>query len=171
MKALINAITLAMAAALPAASFTFDNIDGGMIDLTEWRGQPVLVVNTASLCGFTDQYSDLQQVYDSYRDAGLVVLTVPSDDFSQELGSEAEVKEFCEINYALDLPMTEITHVKGAQAHPFYSWVRDQTGFEPNWNFNKILLSPDGDVIATWGSGPKPTGRKITAAIEALING
>ncbi len=171
MKMILTAVTLSLAAVAPAASFTFDNIDGGEIDLTAWRGQPVLVVNTASLCGFTDQYSDLQQIYETYRDAGLVVLAVPSDDFAQELGTEAEVKEFCEINYALDLPMTEITQVTGADAHPFYAWVRAQTGFEPSWNFNKILLSPEGEVTATWGAGTNPTGRTITAAVEALING
>jgi len=107
--------------ALPAAALDLDapfgNIDGGEIRLSDWQGQPVLVVNTASRCGFTHQYDGLQALYDKYRDRGLVVLAVPSDDFRQELSSEAEVKEFCEVNFGLDIPMTTITPVKGSRAH------------------------------------------------------
>ncbi|NNK78886.1 MAG: glutathione peroxidase [Litoreibacter sp.] len=153
-----------------ALSFTFENIDGGEIDLTEYRGQPVLVVNTASLCGFTQQYEGLQQLYDTYRNAGLVVLAVPSDDFRQELGTESEVKEFCALNYELDLPMTGITDVKGRDAHPFYAWVRKEEGFIPGWNFNKILLGPDGFVVETYGSTTKPMSKRIRREVEALLD-
>lgn len=148
----------------------FNSIDGGVISLEEWRGQPVLVVNTASRCGFTGQYDDLQALYDRYRGQGLKVLAVPSDDFRQELGSEAEVKEFCEVNFNLDLPMTEITKVRGRGAHPFYRSVRAETGFQPRWNFNKILVGPDGSVASTWGARTKPGSPNITREIEALLN-
>ena len=149
---------------------TFPSIDGGTLSIEDWRGRPVLVVNTASQCAFTPQYDALQKVYDRYRDRGLVVLAVPSDDFRQELDSAAEVKEFCEVNYDLDMPMTDITHVTGAEAHPFFQAVKAEAGFEPAWNFNKILIAPDGSVAGSWGSVTRPDGRVITKQIEALLN-
>lgn len=148
----------------------FANIDGGTHDFGDWAGQPVLVVNTASQCGFTYQYDGLQALYDRYKDAGLVVLAVPSDDFDQELASAAEVKEFCEISFGLDMPMADITSVKGPGAHPFYQHVRAETGFEPRWNFNKVLIGPEGEVVGTWGSNIKPQSRRITRAVEALLD-
>lgn len=147
----------------------FDNIDGGTLDLRQWAGQPILVVNTASQCGFTGQYEGLQALYDTYKDRGLVVLAVPSDDFNQELGSGAEVKEFCEMAFGLDMPMADITPVKGRDAHPFYRAVRAETGFVPKWNFNKVLIGPDGRVVDTWRSNTKPRARAIIRAIEPLL--
>ena len=125
---------------------TFPSIDGGSLSVEGWRGQPVLVVNTASQCGFTGQYAALQEVYDRYRNRGLVVLAVPSDDFNQELDSAEDVKAFCELTYGIDMPMADITHVKGAQAHSFYKAVRAETGFVPRWNFNKVLI-PTAQLI------------------------
>jgi len=152
-----------------AADFSFDSIDGGKIDLADWRGKPVLVVNTASRCGFTPQYDALQELHDRYGSRGLLVLAVPSNDFRQELSSEEEVKEFCDVNFDLTLPMTTITHVKGAKAHPFYRWVQDTAGFTPGWNFNKILIGPDGTVLETWGSPVRPTSGKVVSRIEGLL--
>ncbi len=148
---------------------TFNSIDGGTLDLADWAGRPVLVVNTASQCGFTPQYRGLQELYDTYREAGLVVLAVPSDDFNQELEDAEAVKDFCEINYGLDLPMTDITPVRGAEAHPFYRAVKDQTGFSPRWNFNKVLIGPDGAVLGTWGATTRPNARPIVRAVEAAL--
>lgn len=147
----------------------FPSIDGGMLSLSDWRGQPVLVVNTASQCGFTGQYAGLQKLQDTYGLKGLVVLAVPSDSFNQELDTASEVKEFCELNYDLTLPMTDITPVTGPQAHPFYKAVAAETGFVPNWNFNKILLSPAGEVVATFGSTTRPDSRKLRRQVEALL--
>ncbi len=147
----------------------FANIDGGSLNLGDWAGQPVLVVNTASQCGFTYQYDGLQALYDSFRAQGLVVLAVPSDDFKQELATGAQVKEFCALNFALDLPMTQITHVKGSVAHPFYSAVKAETGFVPRWNFNKVLIGPDGAVVGTWGSSTQPQSAEIVNAIRLLL--
>lgn len=155
--------------AAQAESFRFASIDGGAYDTAEWQGRPVLVANTASLCSFTPQYDGLQALYDQYRDRGLVVLAVPSDDFRQELGSESEVKDFCAMNFDLDLPMSEITHVRGDDAHPFFAWVAESTGFVPGWNFNKILVGPDGAVIGTWGSVTDPQSGAIVGAIEAAL--
>ncbi|MFN7595801.1 MAG: glutathione peroxidase [Cereibacter sp.] len=152
------------------AGFRFNSIDGGMIDLGSFSGQPVLVVNTASLCGFSGQYDDLQTLQDTYGAQGLVVLAVPSNDFNQELADDAAVKEYCAANFDLTLPMTEITSVTGSAAHPFYLWLKKEYGFVPGWNFNKVLLGPEGDVVATWGSMTNPTSAAITSKIEPLLN-
>ena len=167
-------LALAFAAlALPAAALDldapFDSIDGGDLRVADWRGQPVLVVNTASRCGFTHQYEGLQTLYDRYRDRGLVVLAVPSNDFRQELSSDADVKDFCKVNFGLDIPMTTITPVRGSQAHPFYASLARDADFAPSWNFNKVLIGPDGRVASTWGSAERPTSPAMTRAIEALL--
>lgn len=162
-------VAVAAQAAPPAAPFA--SIDGGTLSLADWAGRPVLVVNTASMCGYTPQYDGLQDLYDTYRGQGLVVLAVPSDDFRQELGSGEEVKDFCAVNFDLDLPMTDITPVKGPEAHPFFQWVKAETGFEPRWNFNKVLVGPDGRVIQTWRSGTEPMSDEIRGAVEAALGG
>ncbi len=152
---------------LPDVSFA--SIDGGQLHMSDWDGRPVMVVNTASQCAFTGQYEELQALYDTYRDEGLVVLAVPSDDFQQELDSAAEVKEFCEMAFGLDLPMTDITSVKGAQAHPLYLAVKSETGFVPRWNFNKVLFGADGDVVATWGARASPMSASVRRAVTQAI--
>lgn len=148
----------------------FGSIDGGTLSIDQWQGQLVLVVNTASQCAFTDQYRDLQNLYDAYRDEGLIVLAVPSDDFNQELATDAEVKDFCELQYGIDLPMTVITHVKGRQAHPFYRSLLAETGFAPAWNFNKVLIGGYGQVVATFGSQIRPQSPQITGLIDEMLN-
>lgn len=164
--ALVLSVSLVQAA---PRDVVFSNIDGGQHVFSQWAGQPVLVVNTASECGFTGQYEGLQTLYDTYRARGLVVFAVPSGDFNQELASGAEVKEFCEVAFGLDLPMADITPVTGSDAHPFYKAVRSETGFEPNWNFNKVLIGPDGAVVDTWRSRTRPQSRQIVQAIEPLL--
>lgn len=161
-----------LAEALEAAPLKgrFASIDGGEIALQDWRGQPVLVVNTASQCAFTAQYEGLQALYDRYRDRGLVVLAVPSDDFDQELETAAEVKSFCTLSYGIDLPMADITPVLGPGAHPFYRALAADHGYAPQWNFSKVLIAPDGELAATWGSTVRPGSRRITGAIEAHLN-
>ena len=157
------------AAGAGSSGFSFDSIDGGQIDLHDWRGKPVLVVNTASLCGFAGQFDDLQALHDRYGARGLLVLAVPSDDFNQELADAQAVKEYCAVNFDLSLPMTDITHVRGARAHPFYRWLATDHGFTPGWNFNKVLIGPTGDVLGTWGASVKPTSGAITGRIEPLL--
>lgn len=152
-----------------AHQFSFSSIDGGTIALADHAGHPILVVNTASLCGYTPQYDDLQALYDRYSAQGLMVLAVPSDDFRQELASADAVKEFCAVNFDLTLPMTDITPVLGPNAHPFYRWLARDAGFTPGWNFNKVLIGPDGDVLGTWGSAVKPMSQAIVSKIEPLL--
>lgn len=165
------AIVLALSAATPvtaADGFRFASIDGGTIDLGDWRGKPVLVVNTASLCGYAGQFDALQAMHDQFGDKALI-LAVPSDDFNQELSDESAVKEYCALTFDLTLPMTEITHVKGEEAHPFYAWLREETGFVPGWNFNKVLIAPDGSIVGTFGAPVAPQGSQIAGRIEAML--
>ena len=165
--AFVATFGLAFAAAA-ADGFRFASIDGGEIDLVDWRGKPVLVVNTASLCGYAGQFDALQDLQDRYGDAALI-LAVPSGDFDQELASEKEVKDYCTLTFDITLPMTEITHVRGPEAHPFYDWVKAETGFVPRWNFNKVLIAPDGTIAGTWGAGVKPESAAIAGRIEAML--
>jgi glutathione peroxidase len=150
--------------------YTFPSIYGGTIDTKQWQGKPYLVVNTASLCGFTKQYTGLQELYDKYREAGFGMVAVPSDDFNQELATDAEVKNFCELNYDINMPMTETMSVKGQKAHPFFKTVKAQSGFAPTWNFSKILIGSDGEVIGSWGPITKPLSGKITVLIEGELS-
>lgn len=170
-RAVILCVAMMIATQVRALDLTtpFGNIDGGTLALSQWQGRPILVVNTASRCAYTKQYAGLQQLYDTYRQRGLVVLAVPSDDFRQELSSEQEVKDFCEVQFGLDLPMTDITHVKGPDAHPFYRSLRQEEGYSPKWNYSKVLLGPDGTVAATYSSRVGPMSAQIAQDIEALL--
>ncbi len=165
------AIVPLSARAASAYDFTFEDIDGGRLDLSAFAGRPVLIVNTASRCGYTYQYDALQALYDRYRERGLVVVGVPSDDFRQELATESEVKHFCEANFSIDFPMTAITHVSGAKAHSFYSWAAGTMGpeAEPRWNFHKLLVGPDGRMVAAFPTRTEPDAPEIRQAIEALL--
>lgn len=169
MRTIAVALLLVALSALPLRAFDFTEIDGTTLSLDDWRGQPVMVVNTASLCGFTRQYADLQALHDRYGERGLVVLAVPSDDFNQELGSDAEVAEFCEVQFGLTIPVTRITALRGPDAHPFYRWLADDHAIIPRWNFNKVLIGPEGDVQGFWGASVRPTARPIRHAIEAAL--
>lgn len=155
-----------------AHDFEFTSIEGEPLPLSRFKGKAVLVVNTASLCGFTHQYGDLQQTWERYRDRGLVVLGVPSNDFGgQEPGTAAEIKKFCEINFDVDFPMTTKVRVKGAKAHPFYRWSAQTLGSDatPRWNFHKYLIGPDGRLVDWFSTQTKPTSAKVTKAIEAQL--
>lgn len=154
-----------------AFAFGFTAIEGQPLPLARYAGHPLLVVNTASMCGYTYQYEALQALWQRYRDRGLVVLGVPSNDFRQERGSAEEIKTFCEANFAVDFPITEKVAVTGAGSHPLFAWFRQQLGDDagPSWNFNKYLVGPDGKVIASWDSGVEPGGAQITRAIEGLL--
>lgn len=156
-----------------AHDFAFTSIEGEPLPLSRFKGKVVLVVNTASRCGFTHQYGDLQAVWERYRDRGLVVLGVPSNDFgNQEPGTEAEIKNFCEVNFAVDFPMTAKVQVTGEAAHPFYKWAARDAGpdGQPRWNFHKYLIGPDGR-LADWFSTPTaPTSSEVTGVIEAQLS-
>ena len=155
-----------------AHDFSFTSIDGESLPLANFKGKAVLIVNTASMCGFTSQYTGLQDLWDSYRDRGLVVLGVPSDDFGgQELDTAAEVKSFCTINYNINFPMTDIVHVKGPAAHPYYKWVAEAHGglAVPRWNFHKHLVDADGRLVNWFVSTTGPSSLKLRRAIEKIL--
>jgi glutathione peroxidase len=152
--------------------FEFTAIDGGKLPLSQYRGRPVLVVNTASFCGYTPQYEDLEALWRKYRDRGLVVLGVPSNDFGQqEPGTASEIKQFCEANYAVDFPLAEKQEVVGAKAHPFFRWIAEELGDAgvPRWNFHKYLIAGDGSLAGAWPSRVRPTDKEVTAEIERLL--
>ncbi|MBP7002963.1 glutathione peroxidase [Amaricoccus sp.] len=151
-----------------AGAFRFDGIDGRPIVLGELAGRPVLVVNTASRCGFVDQFDGLQALQDRYRAAGLTVVGVPSDSFRQELGANAAVKEFCEVNFAIDFPIAAITDVTGEDAHPFYRWAAAQ-GVAPTWNFYKVLIDGSGRIAGAFPATVEPESPELTGAIEAAL--
>ena len=160
------------AQAASAHDFTFTSIDGAPMPLSQYQGKVVLAVNTASACGFTPQYDDLQALYESYQDQGLVVLGIPSNDFGgQEPLSADGIKEFCSVNFNITFPITDKTVVKGGNAHPFYQWAAEELGMiaKPRWNFHKYLVGRDGQLINWYASTTSPTSSKLKKAVEAAL--
>ena len=151
--------------------FKIDSIAGETIHLSDYKNKVILVVNTASYCGFTNQYSELQELWDKYKLKGLIVLGVPSNSFNQEKKSDSDVKDFCEVNFNIDVPMTSITNVKGDDAHDIYKWAKDNYGKPaiPKWNFYKILINKNGKIEQTYSSLTKPMSNKIIKKIEELL--
>jgi len=154
-------------------AFEFQNIDeDGVIKLSDFKGKVVLIVNTASQCGFTPQYKALQDLYSKYKDEGLVVLGVPSNDFgAQEPGSSKEIAKFCEINYGVTFPLTSKQIVSGDKAHPFYIWAKEQLGFgtAPKWNFHKYLINRQGELVDYFNSNTAPDSDRLVSAVEKLL--
>jgi glutathione peroxidase len=157
---------------IKAHDFSFTTIDGAPLPLAQFKGGPVLVVNTASQCGFTPQYGELQSLWEKYRDNGLTVIGVPSNDFGrQEPGSNGEIKHFCHDNYGVDFPLAGKEKVTGGDAHPFYQWAAQEggEGAAPRWNFHKYLIGPYGELAGVYPSQIKPLDQSITDDIERLI--
>jgi len=155
-----------------AHAFAFTSIDGEPLPLAGFAGKAVMVINTASRCGFTHQYAEIQSLWSKYRDRGLVVLGAPSNDFGgQEPGSEKEIKEFCEVNFDVDFPLTGKVRVKGDGAHPFYRWAADELGgmAKPRWNFHKYLIAPDGRLVDWFSTPTSPLAPRVIEAVEALL--
>ena len=161
-----------MAAAATAHDFSFTSIDGGDLRLADYKGKVILLVNTASMCGFTSQYEGLQSLWSDFKDRGLVVFGVPSDDFGgQELDTAEQVKSFCKMNYGIDFPLTDITVIKGPNAHPYYKWIADVHGSLalPRWNFHKHVIDADGELVDWFASTTSPTSNKLRDAIETAL--
>ncbi|WP_440680877.1 glutathione peroxidase [Candidatus Pelagibacter sp. HIMB1623] len=151
--------------------FKIEGITGEIIDLNIYKNKVILMVNTASYCGFTKQYDDLQELWDKYKSKGLIVLGVPSNSFNQEKDDNKEIKEFCEVNFNIDFPMTALNEVKGDDAHEIFKWAKDNHGKSavPKWNFHKILINKEGKVEDTYASFTKPLSKKIISKIESLL--
>ena len=173
MKLILQAIILFFSSVLPAltdiSEFSFKSIDGGSIDLRNYEGKAVLLTNTASRCGFTNQYADLEQLHQAYKDRGLVVIAIPSNDFNQELSNNSKVKEFCNVSFGLTLPMTEVTSIRGNQAHPFYRWLKREYNFKPKWNFYKVLLDKKGSFHASFNSFTKPNSPSLLKVVDEVL--
>lgn len=155
-----------------AYDFSFTAIDGKPMPLETYKGKALLVVNTASFCGFTSQYKGLQALSDKYEAKGLVVIGVPSNDFGgQEPGSATQIKEFCEGAFGITFPLTEKVPVTGDAAHPFYKWAAATLGPKsaPGWNFHKYLVARDGRMVKSFYSGVAPNSAELIAAVEAEL--
>jgi glutathione peroxidase len=155
-----------------AYDFTFETLGGGALPLSGFKNRVLLIVNTASECGFTPQYAGLEEAWQRDRDKGLTVIGVPCNQFGkQEPGTAMEIGVFCEKNYGVTFPMTAKVDVKGRAAHPFYVWAGGKAGAigQPVWNFHKYLIGRDGEFIDWFSSATKPTGPKITRAVKAAL--
>ena len=148
-----------------------ESISGEIIDFSDFKDNVVLVVNTASYCGFTNQYKELQVLWDRYNKRGLVVLAVPSNSFNQEKNKNSEIKEFCEVNFNITFPLSSITEVKGNNAHELFKWAKINHGNSavPKWNFHKILINKEGKIEDTFSSFTKPLSNKIINKIEGIL--
>ena len=151
--------------------FSIESITGETINFKDYKKKVVLVVNTASYCGFTKQYDDLQKLWLKYKNDGLIVLGIPSNSFNQEKDTNEEVKNFCEVNFNITFPMTSIYDVKGEKAHDIYLWAAKNYGGKaiPKWNFYKILINKEGKIEDTFSSLTKPTSSKIVKKIEDIL--
>ena len=180
------ALLLATAAALPAAmtapaaaapeaapesvfAFRLESLEGGPLDLGRFRGRPMLVANTASFCGYTPQYAGLEALHRRYGPRGLVVLGVPSNDFNQESGDPAAIRQFCEANYDVTFPMAMPAHVRGPEAHPLFAFLAARGGGAPRWNFHKYLIGRNGKVVGSFGSTVDPQSPKVVELIEQQL--
>ena len=152
-------------------NFQFESIEGKKMPLKDYKGKVVLLVNTASMCGLTKQYTALQELYEEFKDQDFVVLGVPSNSFKQEHASEGKVKDFCETNFNITFPMTEIVSVLGSEKHPLYKWLKEEHGIKPKWNFHKILIDKEGKVVNSYSPLTKPNSNKLVDIIEEKIKG
>tara|TARA_B100001564_G_C20602607_1_gene653487 strand:+ start:420 stop:956 length:537 start_codon:yes stop_codon:yes gene_type:complete len=154
-----------------ASDFKFKSIDGDVLNLNDYKNKILVVVNVASRCGFTNQYEDLQKVWEKYKERNIIIIGVPTNNFRQEPGTNSEIKDFCKTNFNINFPMTEKINVIGPNAHPFYKWARENYGKSaiPKWNFHKIIIGKDGKVAETFSSITKPTSKRFINYIESLI--
>jgi glutathione peroxidase len=179
-KKLILGLTIIMFFFNSSASAKYDktffdlnieSISGETINFRDFENKVILIVNTASYCGFTKQYEELQVLSDKYNKKGLIVLGVPSNSFNQEKKKNSEVKEFCEVNFNITFPLTAITEVKGNNAHELFKWAKNNHGSSavPKWNFHKILVNKEGKIEDTFSSFTKPLSNKIINKIENIL--
>ena len=156
-----------------AYDFSFKDLDGSTLSLSDYKNKVIVVVNVASQCGFTKQYDDMQKIWDKYQKKGIVMLGVPSNDFGkQEPGSNADIKNFCEAKFGITFPMTEKVSVKGENAHPFYIWAKENYGKSavPKWNFHKIIIGKNGKIEDTFASITNPSSKKFIQSIEKALD-
>ena len=151
-----------------AYDFDFQGLEGDVIKLSNYKNKIIIVVNVASRCGFTNQYDGLQKLWTNYKDKNVVVIGIPTNDFKQEPGSNADIKNFCETNFNIDFPLSEKINIIGKKAHPFYTWAKNNHGIGaiPKWNFHKIIIGKNGKVADTFASITRPSSSRFTKVID-----
>ena len=149
--------------------FSFEDIDGNQVNLEKFNGKPILIVNTASRCGFTPQYADLQNLFLNYKNSDLTIIATTSNSFNQEYLDTEDIKQICLVNYGIGFVTSSPMDVKGSNAHPIYSWIEEMYNEKPKWNFYKYLFDRNGQLIKSWSSMTKPDSSKITKQIDRLI--
>tara|TARA_A100001011_G_scaffold348450_1_gene386301 strand:- start:1262 stop:1798 length:537 start_codon:yes stop_codon:yes gene_type:complete len=149
--------------------FSFIDIDGNQVKLEKFNGKPILIVNTASRCGFTAQYSNLQNLFLEYKDTDLTIIATTSNSFSQEYEDPEDIKKICLVNYDVGFVTSSPINVKGNDAHPIFKWIDVKYNKKPKWNFFKFLFDRNGELIESWSSMTKPDSNKITKKIDKLI--
>ena len=149
--------------------FSFEDIDGNQVNLEKFAGKPILIVNTASRCGFTQQYEDLQNLFLNYRKSDLTIIATTSNSFNQEYSDTEDIKKICLVNYGVGFVTSSPINVKGSDAHPIFSWINEEYNESPKWNFYKYLFNRNGELVKSWSSMTKPDSSKITNQIDLLI--
>ncbi len=149
--------------------FTFEDIDGNQVNLDKFSGKPILIVNTASRCGFTPQYANLQNLFINYKDTDLTIIATTSTSFAQEYTKVEDIKKICLVNYGVGFVTSSPMDVHGSEAHPIYAWIDRKYNKSPKWNFFKFLFDRNGDLVRSWSSMTKPDSNKITKIIDSLI--
>jgi glutathione peroxidase len=168
---MLMTVTIAQAAS-NLFDFSLTGLDGKPLPLSQFKGHPVLLVNTASQCGFTPQYEGLEKLWEAYKSKGLIIVGVPSNDFGgQEPGKSTEIATFCKLNYGVTFPLADKTVVSGSAAAEVYKWAGSQAGFlgQPKWNFHKYLFAKDGTFIDWFSTPTDPLSTKITSAIDKAL--
>ena len=149
--------------------FNFLDIEGNKVELSIFKGKPLLIVNTASRCGFTPQYEDLQNLFIEYKDSDLTIIATTSNSFNQEYTTNEEIKKICLVNYKIGFITSAPLNVKGQNIHPIYDWIKSEYDKSPKWNFYKFLFDREGKLVESWSSMTKPNSKKITRKINSLI--
>lgn len=153
----------------PLLDRTITTLQGNKINLCEYAGKPILVVNTASKCGYTPQFEKLEAMYSQYREKGLLVVGFPSNDFRQELASNGEIAKFCKLTYKVKFPMSEPSSVTGTQANPLFKALAKSTGEAPSWNFHKYLIAPDGKTVHSFATAVEPDGEQVMKVLLPML--
>ena len=151
-------------------NFSFKSIDGDNLPLAQFKGRPILLFNSASKCGFTSQYTGLQKIHEQYKDQGLIVIGVPSDNFNQEPGTEKEIKELCMVNFNITFLLTKKNNVIGNNTHPLFQWIDENYEAKPKWNFYKFLINKEGKMENFFSSMVTPSSPELIESIETVVN-
>ncbi len=152
-----------------AYDFSFVDIDGKNLPLSQFKGKPLLIFNSASKCGFTSQYTGIQKIHETYKNKGLVVIGIPSDNFNQEPGNEEDIKKFCMVNFNITFDLTKKNNVVGSEAHPFFEWIDKNYNVKPKWNFYKFVINKDGKLENHFSSMIVPSSEKLISSLDKVI--